>query len=810
MNIKTQNEYPLRFRYEDGKPSPKSSKMNISKAAFDPIGEISYIYASIEGIRINPISYIEGVPEWKSGKNKTGDKERKKDNRNTYMWVYDLEPNLLEVISLGFEYVPEHFVPVVEFGLADNGIAGNMAYATLWLNDGTTDYYGPYARPNTIYDYKIKLDFNRREMTAWVCCRGDDKWFMLVEKVSIKPAAQKINTVRVEQYPDGPEVKELLLVKTPDEEREKLKKHPSADTVKYIGLNKRFRFQSMRSLWRKPGKHVTVYRDPVNHAGFPELAKAGPRHLVCGILPGSHTGGRYGSKVLSHSFDSGLTWTKPVLFNKNVGMGRIQMTKDGKLVLFGCVSPEVKVKGIQGQELTYVMFFDSDDQGMTWSNARCLDTKTIGPGLFAELLDGSWIFCASNFFKSPKIGEYTLESLEFLKSKDKGYTWEHLSGPIAWPPYSLSEPSTLELKDGRLLVYARESRTDGMPGAKGYSCDGGKTWQFYDLPFPITGRTTAGFLDDGRVLLTFRSTVGRAALWAWIGSPEDMTGSQPVGIHYNDIYSVGLRDGELHIENEGRKGQFTMYSLRPADSRKSEVELEFEVKVQRNDGMAASVSIPFGGILRIYPDHVVMKHDKSLKVLISSGQYHKYRVECKLDNLKIYLDGKLVIDTDKGDSRCYKNSYYSRYGLAFGNEPDDIFKNGKEMPNNMWPHQYPDNITIETTGYSIWKEFNSKIIDPDAGTRTMNWCAKDGCFPDQYQLDNIIEIDASITGNDQGYSDWVQMEDGSVFLVNYTDDTSSVYVHKTIDRASSHEWRSRMQIPWIRGTIIKTEDLIKK
>ena len=299
--------------------------------------------------------------------------------------------------------------------------------------------------------------------------------------------------------------------------------------------------------------------------------------------------------------------------------------------------------------------------------------------------------------------------------------------------------------------------------------------------------------------MTFRSIVGRPALWAWIGSHEDSTGTQPVGVHFNDRTSVGLRDGELHIENEGIKGQFTMYCLRPADSRNSTIDLEFEVKVLRNDGKAASVSIPFGGVLRIFPDKIMMKHDPALKASISSGQFHKYRVECGMNRLRIHVDGKPAIDTDKGDSRCFEKSYYSRYGLAFGNEENGApGKDGEETPHTMWPMHHPDDITPEVTGYGIWREFKAKTSDPDAGTRQVDWRAGEGRFPDQYQQDHIIEVDASITGGELGYSDWVQMEDGSVFLVSYSDDTSHACV-------KGNSWRQ--QVPWIRGTFIKPEDM---
>ena len=75
----------------------------------------------------------------------------------------------------------------------------------------------------------------------------------------------------------------------------------------------------------------------------------------------------------------------------------------------------------------------------------------------------------------------------------------------------------VRLADGRLLVFLREWRYDGLPGLKAYSQDDGRSWQVHELPFSVTGRVCAGLLQDGRAMITFRSGVGRAALWAWIG-----------------------------------------------------------------------------------------------------------------------------------------------------------------------------------------------------------------------------------------------------------------------------------------------------
>lgn len=73
-------------------------------------------------------------------------------------------------------------------------------------------------------------------------------------------------------------------------------------------------------------------------------------------------------------------------------------------------------------------------------------------------------------------------------------------------------------------------------------------------------------------------------------------------------------------------------------------------------------------------------------------------------------------------------------------------------------------------------KFEATTDDPheNIGRRVVSWKADDERFPDQYQLDHIVEVEASANGYEQGYSGWVQLEDGRVFVVNYTDDTAPV------------------------------------
>ena len=83
---------------------------------------------------------------------------------------------------------------------------------------------------------------------------------------------------------------------------------------------------------------------------------------------------------------------------------------------------------------------------------------------------------------------------------------------------------------------------------------------------------------------------------------------------------------------------------------------------------------------------------------------------------------------------------------------------------------------------------------------TKCWAGTDaasGDFPDQYQLDHIIEVEATTNGHDNGYSGWVQLDDGRIFVVNYTDDTA----------AAGKANPSMLGVPWIRGTWLDAEDL---
>jgi len=833
----SRREKRLSFRYEDAQATGPGGSARVCEGLAGPIEGVVYVYATFEMGPANPVRFLEnGAPEW----GLTGDRPAQAGlprpaRRNSgvpdgfvvreHRPAPDSHPRFLETVVLG-QQVGDEFAPVVRFGLGNDSGSPEKAHVTPWVSDGRIDYFGPYARPNTPCDTKLKLDLPRQRMTAWVRCRGDDDWFLLAEDVPLTSPAgpvtevqaaypgagtpltfavslPPITHVQVEQYPGGPAIKGLTVRSEPWAPGERVRPRPLAKQDRVVARGKGFKFQAVRSTWRRPGKHVTIFRRPGVHCAFPDVAVAGPDHLVCVWRNGSHTGGT-GGLSLAHSYDLGQTWSEPVVVCPlSANCPRIQRLKDGSLLLLTDVATAPGSHWLD--DPWDVVFYDSVNGGHTWANERWLRPREVGgectivPSRVTELSDGSWLVSASSFVTLAE-GDIA-EKLQVYRSTNRGHSWEFWSGPMAYPPFSVSEPAMVELSPGRIAMFGRESRSDGMPGMKGFSEDGGKTWRFQELAHPFVGRSCFSLLNDGRGMVTYRTEVGRPALHAWVGDIHDPTPSRPAGAHVNDRHSVGLKDGALHIDNDGRRGQFTRYSLRPPDSTQSTVDLTAEVQVLANAGRAATLSAPFAGKLRLFPDHAHMAHDPSLRIDVTPGRFHTYRVVSRVGRLIVLVDGEPALDTDRGDDTVMTFPWLpfmrvSPYAPSFGNEAISSRALGEEHPEAQ-PLLFARDITPEVTGYSIWRSVEEVIDDPRLGRRVISWSATRDGFPDQYQLDHMVEVGATVNGHDQGYSGWVQLDDGRIFVVEYTDDTA----------AGEYPTMDMFGVPWIRGTFLSLSDL---
>ncbi|MBN1343937.1 MAG: exo-alpha-sialidase [Phycisphaerae bacterium] len=729
----------------------------------------------------------------------------------------DNQPAACQTVTAG-HLVDGRFTPAVRFGMVDDDRASpkKMANYTPGLFDGQIEYFGMFARPRTTYDFRVRLDLDQKRVSAWAYGQGDDEWFPLATDAPLMNPVPAINAVRVEQLPWAGGVERLMIQDRPWPEGERVRPHPKAKKDRLVRPGKGFKLQSMRSLWRQADRHVTVARTPNAPngwwLGFPDVVQTGPTSLVCVHNDGAGHGG--GGRVwVRHSADLGKTWAKPVVVHPGgVNCPRIQKLRDDSLLVLADIREGGKYP---------VVFYGSTDGGHTWSHLGKLDPVPAGghdccvPSHVTEMADGAWLVHGT--YTPGKAWKVTQgETLEFYRSADRGKTWTFYSDLKPPPPLSVCESSIVPLPDGRWWLIARESG-GFIPGVKAFSKDEGKTWSSpEELPFFIQGRTAAGLLEDGRVMVTFRACTGPAALWAWTGTPDEPPCPVIRGVHFNDRSSVGLKDGSLHIDNDGLCGEFTKYVLRVPDGPEGRIEVTADVKVVSNNGRAATLVVPFAGKLRLFPDRVQMAHDPSLQAKIAPNGFHEIRVVAEAGKMTLSIDGRQVLATDKTEKQVCPLAWsplkMSPYLPSFGNEEAEDNQAGFD-----WVPQseretadaderltktpqviLPKHVTPAATGYSVWRSVVIRYEHPKTGTRSIAWQADKDGFPDQYQQDRILEVGATVSGCDQGYSGWCKLTDGRIFIVNYTDDTA--------------RWNRDASFPplgvsWIRGTYVLPADL---
>ena len=78
----------------------------------------------------------------------------------------------------------------------------------------------------------------------------------------------------------------------------------------------------------------------------------------------------------------------------------------------------------------------------------------------------------------------------------------------------------------------------------------------------------------------------------------------------------------------------------------------------------------------------------------------------------------------------------------------------------------------ESTGDVGWRDFTYYVSNPTEPDHLWNWQARLGQYPDQYQIDRMLELHSNPPLEnhrpDNGYSSWVELPDSRIYLVDYT------------------------------------------
>jgi len=286
----------------------------------------------------------------------------------------------------------------------------------------------------------------------------------------------------------------------------------------------------------------TVSRDDSIYEAWPDVALCPSGKLVCVFTECTHHGDREGARLaVVTSTDRGRTWsakryitekgTKEAHFN----CARITTLSDGRLVIVcDFVSGEGPKVELRGKSRNYLWF--SSDEGETWSEPVPTPVMGIVPDRVLELKSGRWLIAAhSNDPDHGKLAEYV------WYTDDKGATWSNQTTLATNEQYNLCEASLCEVEPDKIVAFLRENSGIGIDCMKAISYNGGESWEgVYNVPLPACHRPTAGLLNDGNALVTFRFMQGGKG---WLGSWTQ-----------NTFGAILDTDGLLF---RGRKGQAT-------------------------------------------------------------------------------------------------------------------------------------------------------------------------------------------------------------------------------------------------------------
>jgi len=191
--------------------------------------------------------------------------------------------------------------------------------------------------------------------------------------------------------------------------------------------------------------------------------------------------------AIRRSTDNGKTWSAIDYVMKsqpNEGICDPSMLVDrdtGTIWVFGLHGKKgiglwASQAGIDNPETAQVFAFKSDDDGVTWSEPKNINSQikkpewlcALGaPGRGFQMSDGTLVI--PSYYRSDK-GDKVLNSYLFY-SKDHGNTWEFSNTPAE----NTTECTLVEIADGRLMLNMRNHYKKGFR-AISYTSDLGQTW----------------------------------------------------------------------------------------------------------------------------------------------------------------------------------------------------------------------------------------------------------------------------------------------------------------------------------------------
>ncbi len=246
----------------------------------------------------------------------------------------------------------------------------------------------------------------------------------------------------------------------------------------------------------------TLSRSDGHMEGWPDLIRTKTGRLLCPYNECTAHGNRDHTFIaLRSSDDNGLTWSEARHIGPETMHGdqynsiRTSQLPDGRIWVV-----VDRIAGHERDPRCRIHIFESLDDGETWSGPRDTGLHGYCTDKIRALPDGSLLLLVSVY--CPDIGRSAVYA---HRSEDGGATWSERIEAGRDTRYNLIEPAALLLPGGEIVAFMRENSVKGYDCIKSISRDGGRTWEgVYPHAIPCCHRPSVGFLRDGRILLTYR------------------------------------------------------------------------------------------------------------------------------------------------------------------------------------------------------------------------------------------------------------------------------------------------------------------
>jgi hypothetical protein len=498
-------------------------------------------------------------------------------------------------------------------------------------------------------------------------------------------------------------------------------------------------------------KVFEVWRSPDRFTKNPDVVQVPDGRLV---LVYSDTDRHWSeiNQVLTvlESSDLGASWSKlaepgeAVLAagDERLVTPRLSVLSDGRLVVI--VDHDDFTHFHENQPPGNWIFWSSDS-GRTWSPPQDCGIAGFEPDRIMELSDGRLAVC------SHVMRAETQEFAEIIHCSDDGGASWYEQATIAHDGYHrFCEGALVPLHGGlELACVMRENHSGGIPSFVSFSDDLGRSWSPpRRLPFAFH-RPFAEQLPDGRVLVTGRHVNGGLGTYAWCGDLRSEAGAWSVGGPRRK-YSASLEAEALIVEN--LPDHECRYTMIPPEGPRSRVLFEAVIKVEGPpDQPVAFLSVPhLDAVLQIGANYVGGERFRvDLRDKVDMTRFRRVTIRHDRGLAEVLIDGQQVI----------------RWNVFWEHQGVQDFHGGDPAKRTQFGQ-------MGEQGRSFWKSVRYETKNPRLADAAWSWCAPAGLWPDEYQRDRLIQIHGNHPDQkpnpDHGYSSWLPLEDGRIFLVDYT------------------------------------------